>query len=505
MCIIAHGLRKNFPEDEFKECLKTNPAGFFLAAIRVHDGTRTVAEAIRTLDNEEAVRKFEELQPEDEVVLHARIPSRGGKNIENVHGWKSEEGVYFCHNGTMSSIKTWGDHTDSETFFKKFFLPCWRGEGRQFTENVEFLIQQFLGYSKFCFILPDGTVKLYGEYQKDHDMDYSNGSYKVYVRPAVQTTVNNVGGFRRDWDEDSSWWDNDGDDLNGYYGRANDARRGMTVSAPWISGGSREVAAAAPTPTTTPAAKPEPKKTGLKPKAKTEAKPKPKPGAADDSDIDRLFAAAAGLTVADDPLDVTPALVAKVLRGFLDHYLVANYLANFGFIMDAVDGKEPDNDLRDATGSLVDGLLDGTWLDDDFDAQASAMLDMLAGYSDCLVKGQSAADAAAVLLLDYTDWLAGQFPEYRFKERADDMRISIEAAERLLGIGVGIDTGYLSGTSIRPCAARYNRKATWTRTEPVRAELMLAPADAKSDVARAVTSMLNKLAELIVILEKGQK
>ncbi len=491
MCIIAHGLRKNFPEDEFKECLKTNPAGFFLAAIRAHDGTRTVAEAIRTLDSEEAVRKFEELQPEDEVVLHARIPSRGGKNIENVHGWKSEEGVYFCHNGTMSSIKTWGDHTDSETFFKKFFLPCWRGEGRRFTENVEFLISQFIGCSKFCFILPDGTVKLYGEYQKDHDMDYSNGSYKVYV-PVVRTTVNNAGGFRRGWDEESAWWDNDGDDLYGYYSCANDARRGMTVSAPWISGGSREVAAAAP------AAKPEPK-------AKLKTKAKPKSDTADVSGMDRLFDAAIGLMTVEDALDVTPARVAKVVRGFLDHYVVANYLANFDFIMSAVDGKEPDNELKDTVSGLIGGLLDGTWLDDDFDAQASALLEMLAGFSDCLDKGQSAADALAVLLLDYTEWLAGQFPEYRFEERADELRANIEAIERLLGIGVGIDTGYLSGTSIRPCAARYHRKAAWTRTEPVRAELMLAPADAKPDQARAVTSVLNKLAELIVILEKGQK
>lgn len=500
MCIIAHGLRKDFPEDEFKECLKTNPAGFFLAAIRAHDGTRTVAEAIRTLDENEAIKKFEELQPEDEVVLHARIPSRGGKNIENVHGWKSEEGVYFCHNGTMSSIKTWGDHTDSETFFKKFFLPCWRGEGRQFTENVEFLISQFIGYSKFCFILPDGTVKLYGEYQKDHDMDYSNGSYKVYV-PVVQTTVNNVGGFRRDWDEDSSWWDNDddGDDLCGYYGRANDARRGMTVSAPWISGGTREVASGKEPE---PKADPKPKT----PKVSTKvSKPKAKGKAKMSGEMDSLLAAAYDLTEVRNVTDVTAADAAKVLRGFIDHYVVVNYLNNFDVISDAVDGKPMGTNVRDAAKTYIEGFLDGTWLDDDFATQVDVLIGLLAEFSERCEAGQSLVESAAELLCDYAEWLVEQFPKYNFDMRVDELRDNVQAVERVLGIGVGIETGYLSGTSIRPCAARYNRKAAWARTEPVRAELMLAPADAKPEEVRAVNVVLNKLAELIVNLEKERK
>lgn len=497
MCIIAHGLRKNFPEDEFKECLKTNPAGFFLAAIRAHDGTRTVAEAVRTLDENEAIRKFEELQPEDEIVLHARIPSRGDKNIENVHGWKSEEGVYFCHNGTMSSIKTWDDHTDSETFFRKFFLPCWRGEGRQFTENVEFLIQQFIGYSKFCFILPDGTVKLYGEYQKDHDMDYSNGSYKVYVRPAAQTTVGNVGGFRRDWDEGSTWWDNDddSDDLYGYYSRANDLRRGATVSAPWISGGTREIAAGK---------KPEPK---ARPKAEAfkVSKPKTKGRTKAGDEMDSLFAAAWSMTGDRDALDVTPADVAKVLRGFIDHYVVVNYLNNFDVISDAVDGKPMDTDVRDAAKLYIEGFLDGTWLDNDFATQADVLAVLLAEFCERCGKGQSLVESAAKLLRDYAEWLAEQFPRYGIDTRMDELRASIQAMERVLGIGVGIETGYLSGTSVRPCAARYNRKAAWARTEPVRAELMLAPADAKSEEVRVINAMLNKLGGLIADLEKERK
>lgn len=184
MCVIAKGARKDLRADEFRQCMKTNGYGFFVAVLKKDPaGNRFV----RTLDEEEAFKAYDAAEPDDTVVLHARIPSRGGhdKNLADVHGWASEEGIRFCHNGTVVSLdrvqKDDGCEkmTDSEYFFRRIFLPLYRSEGGKWTELVDRIVKVVCGENRFLFIFPDNTVKTVGPFLEDHGCVFSNCSYMV--------------------------------------------------------------------------------------------------------------------------------------------------------------------------------------------------------------------------------------------------------------------------------------------------------------------------------------
>lgn len=184
MCVIAKGARKDFRADEFRQCMKTNGYGFFVAVLRKEPARNTF---VRTLNEEEAFKAYELAGPDDTVVLHARIPSRGGreKNLADVHGWVSEEGIRFCHNGTIVSLdeaqKADGCEkmTDSEYFFRRIFLPLYRAEGNKWTELVDRIVKVLCAENRFLFIFPDNTVKTVGGFIEDHGCIFSNRSYEV--------------------------------------------------------------------------------------------------------------------------------------------------------------------------------------------------------------------------------------------------------------------------------------------------------------------------------------
>lgn len=217
MCVILHAKKKkHLKKEELVQAMKANSAGFFMAALHPSDHTRTV---IRTLDDKELLKFFDKTGEDDEIVCHCRIPSRGDKNLENVHGWE-EDNIIFSHNMTISSIDSmmarakW-DGTDSEFFFRKIFIPYYRGLGDEaykdgkLHEDLDNLVQFFVGTTnKFCFVMPDGNVLRYGNWvneptrKEGDDIAFwaSNTSYKVYT-PAWSSQKGGgtapVSGFRQ--------------------------------------------------------------------------------------------------------------------------------------------------------------------------------------------------------------------------------------------------------------------------------------------------------------------
>lgn len=220
MCIIAHAAKKrHITRDEVLECMRVNSSGFFMCALRP-DGTR---DTIRTLDEKEAIKFFDDkVKDEDAFVMHARIPSRGEKTLENVHGWESD-GILFMHNMTITDVDAmmkrvnW-TKTDSEFFFRKVFIPFYRGLGAEaykdgkFHEDLDNIIQHFVGMSnKFLFIMPDNSVIRYGSWVSEPDRKEdgkvafyaSNSGYRVYRKTTWGGgSAVNTAGFCRGEDAD---------------------------------------------------------------------------------------------------------------------------------------------------------------------------------------------------------------------------------------------------------------------------------------------------------------
>ena len=198
MCVIAAAAKKrHMKREEVLEAIRHNSAGFF--GFTVHDGVRRT---IRTLDDKAFMKFFDEVVEDgDPWVMHARIPSRGEKSLDNVHGWE-EDGIIFCHNMTIATIDgmmrdaKW-ENTDSEFFFRHIFMPFYRGcgakayEDGKFCQDLDNIVRYFCGtMNKFLFIMPDNRLVRYGDWitEKDRtDEDgkpaffASNASYRTYT------------------------------------------------------------------------------------------------------------------------------------------------------------------------------------------------------------------------------------------------------------------------------------------------------------------------------------
>jgi hypothetical protein len=113
------------------------------------------------------------------LYIHARIATHGSLRINNCHGFVDRRSrLCFAHNGILYNIPNRDDLTDSETFFRDYFIPTFRHGG---WFEADRLIRDVIGYSKFVFMDNKGNIRHYGDYIKDASgVLYSNNSFRNY-------------------------------------------------------------------------------------------------------------------------------------------------------------------------------------------------------------------------------------------------------------------------------------------------------------------------------------
>lgn len=177
MCIIA--IKKKgvkFPQVEtIKTMCDNNPDGF---AIVYHIKGQEV-QCMRSLKSDDVYALYRKLLKHSykkvSFFMHARIKTHGTININNCHGWHSDEcNVYFAHNGILS-IKNRDDMTDSETFLRDIFTPAYIMGG---WPAAKLTIDACIGTSKFVFMNEEGEIAHFGNYIESDGMLYSNSTYK---------------------------------------------------------------------------------------------------------------------------------------------------------------------------------------------------------------------------------------------------------------------------------------------------------------------------------------
>lgn len=204
MCVILHAKKKkHIRREEIQEAMTRNSSGFYMVRLFKTIKGAPAREHIRTMAQAELFEFFDnKVQPDDEIVMHARIPSYGSSGLQNVHGWEVDN-IQFCHNMSIRAIDgfrdqfpDWKDLTDSEFFFKKLFIPYYRSLGDQAYKDGKFHpdLDKFVTWicgaiNKFCFVMPDNTVIRYGNWVTESDRKEgdeiafyaSNSTYKTYV------------------------------------------------------------------------------------------------------------------------------------------------------------------------------------------------------------------------------------------------------------------------------------------------------------------------------------
>lgn len=121
-------------------------------------------------------------------LIHFRLATHGSIKKTNCHPfYDAKTGVYYAHNGVLD-IKPVNDKTDSETAFKKRFLPVIKKYGFQ-SEELAAEVEQIIGNSKFVFMQctkNDTTdtivnVRMFGNFEELDGCLYSNLRFISYL------------------------------------------------------------------------------------------------------------------------------------------------------------------------------------------------------------------------------------------------------------------------------------------------------------------------------------
>lgn len=213
MCILAvkkTGVRKPTTE-EITNMSLNNPDGFGIAY--VVNGELVVK---KTFDVNDIIKINDEVITEDTpAIYHFRIATHGSVKQDNCHPFLDDNvGVAFAHNGILG-IKNEKDMTDSETAFRRIFIPVIKSRGYD-SDDLELAVDSVIGTSKFAFINKDGEIRHFGHFNNDKGMLFSNytysysGHYGFYG--AGNRSCASSATYERDWD-----CIDDYDDYDDYY------------------------------------------------------------------------------------------------------------------------------------------------------------------------------------------------------------------------------------------------------------------------------------------------
>ena len=178
MCVIVLKFKgTDFPsKNVISACMKANPDGY--AAAWNEDG---VLKTFRTMDDKEMLAKYDEIQRLDPkttaLVFHARIATHGSKSLANCHCWTNEAGTLaFAHNGVLGNIGNRDDMTDSETFFRDWFLPVYEKCDHRLAARIANLVAK-TNNSRLVLINHEGTIVPFGNYSKDTEKGHKGTIY----------------------------------------------------------------------------------------------------------------------------------------------------------------------------------------------------------------------------------------------------------------------------------------------------------------------------------------
>ncbi len=186
MCIICVlPIGTTISDEELKNCWDNNDDGAGFMYVNPISGNIAIKKFMNFDRFKKSFRSTFDLHKKDTpFVLHFRIGTHGANSIENVHPFRVNDNVAFCHNGVISCVETAGTMSDTRAFNEVFMkdLP------HNFTRNksVMTMINQLIGhnYNKLVFLDRDKNITIVNESlgEKSEGRWFSNGSFRRYSR-----------------------------------------------------------------------------------------------------------------------------------------------------------------------------------------------------------------------------------------------------------------------------------------------------------------------------------
>ena len=153
MCIaILNTPNITFSKSIIKTCWENNSDG---AGLIWTDTKRKRLHTFKELDSVEAYyAKYIEVRrkhPKSKVVLHFRISTSGGVNLNNTHPFEVNSGLAFVHNGVISELNGIDKQRSDTNLFNLRVLQNLPA-GFERNEAIANLIAKYIGHSKLVFL-----------------------------------------------------------------------------------------------------------------------------------------------------------------------------------------------------------------------------------------------------------------------------------------------------------------------------------------------------------------
>jgi predicted glutamine amidotransferase len=183
MCIIILNKSEKVSKSNFQNSLESNPDGFGMAYVTKYGKIEIFKSMSLNWKNlyTRYSKAFEDRNRIGDILLHFRISTCGGINLENTHPFHLSKDLIFCHNGI---IQGYGTKKENDTrHFGRDILSHISENDLFFNKAIQKLIENRIGHSKLVFLNSTGESKIYGEnlglWESDGNW-YSNTSYQDY-------------------------------------------------------------------------------------------------------------------------------------------------------------------------------------------------------------------------------------------------------------------------------------------------------------------------------------
>lgn len=167
--------------------------------------------------------KNENLEVDDEVIIHHRIGTQGRIDDENCHPFIVSKDIEECvqiqtttdkpvlaHNGMFRNLSKYDVIGYSDTFsFANGLMGIPQIMDLYLNNKTEFekLFKDTISYSKIVFLLPDRDLMMTGDFQEENGYYHSNAGYRSWIKDVGGSSFekkNTAGNFCQKKNEDTS-------------------------------------------------------------------------------------------------------------------------------------------------------------------------------------------------------------------------------------------------------------------------------------------------------------
>jgi len=146
------------------------------------------------------------------IVLHFRIATSGGVNIENCHPFIVNDNLAFVHNGVISGLGSLKQSDTNE--FCEFYLKKMPSDFLEYS-GITKMIEEVIGHSKLVFLDSEDNPTII-----NHDMGHFDEHGNWYSNTTYQYSYNYgsygsyYGGYGVDYSKKwgNEYWEDEGDD-----------------------------------------------------------------------------------------------------------------------------------------------------------------------------------------------------------------------------------------------------------------------------------------------------